>query len=186
MPPHAAETAVSVINVPAQGESTVVLEKDGLVVRAFAVDHRPVEPAFGYRFEFGGRSVVISGDTGPSDSLIANARGADLLVHEALAAHMIERVRDIAAQRKQSRPAKMMSDIIDYHTTPAQAADIARKAGVRMLALTHVVPPPQNALVKRIFLQGVDQSGIQFVLGDDGTHFALPPGSQEIKVGSLE
>jgi ribonuclease Z len=186
MPAHAADTAVSTINVPRPGESTVVFERNGLVVRAFAVDHRPVEPAFGYRFEFGGRSVVISGDTGPSDSLVANAKGADLLVHEALAAHMVERVRDIAAQRQQPRLAKMMSDIVDYHTTPAQAADIARQAGVRMLALTHLVPPPQNALVKRIFLEGVDQSGIQFVLGDDGSHFVLPPQSQEIDVESLK
>ena len=186
MPHQAAETAALPINVPPPGQSAVVLEKNGLVVRAFAVDHRPVEPAFGYRFEFAGRSVVISGDTGPSDSLVANAKGADLLVHEALATHMIDRVRHIAEQRNQQRLAKMMGDIINYHTTPAQAADIARKAGVHMLALTHLVPPPQNALVKRIFLEGVDQSGIQFALGDDGTHFVLPPQSQEIEVESLK
>jgi ribonuclease Z len=186
MPATGAASVAATIQVPAAGESVTVLDANGLVIRAFSVDHRPVEPAFGYRFELGGRSVVVSGDTGLSESLIANAKGADLLVHEALAAHMIERVRDIALGRGQQRLAKMMGDIIDYHATPAEAADIARRAGVRMLALTHLVPPPQNALVKRLFLQGSDASGIELVLGADGTHFVLPAGNQEIEIENLD
>jgi ribonuclease Z len=186
MPPLAADTVAATVNVPAPGEAVVVFEANGLRVKAFAVDHRPVEPAVGYRFDYAGRSVVVSGDTAPSESLIANAKGADLLVHEALAAHMIERVRGIAERRGQQRWAKLMGDIIDYHTTPAQAADVARKAEVRMLALTHLVPAPPNAIVKRLFLQGVDESGIELVLGADGMHFVLPPQSREIEIESID
>jgi ribonuclease Z len=182
MPPGATETAAVTVAVPRDGESSVVFEANGLRVRAFSVDHRPVDPAFGYRFEYGGRSVVISGDTGPSESLIANARSADLLIHEALAAHIVERVREIAQRRGEQRWAKLMGDVIDYHATPAQAADVARKAGVRMLALTHLVPPPQNALVRRLFLEEVDDRGLELVTGADGTHFVLPPGSDAIAV----
>src|SRR3569832_1619872 len=60
-------------------EGTVILEQDGLVVRAFNVDHAPIKPAVGYRFDYKGRSAVVSGDTKPSQSLVAAAKGADVL-----------------------------------------------------------------------------------------------------------
>src|SRR5262249_12760467 len=67
------------------GDATRVLDEDGVVVTAFAVAHDPVKPAFGYRFDYRGRSVVVSGDTRPSPNLVVQARGADVLVHEAQA-----------------------------------------------------------------------------------------------------
>src|SRR6185503_10104966 len=61
-----------------------IVYDDGKVkVTAFLVDHRPVEPAFGFRFDSGGKSIVISGDTKPSENLIKFAKGADVLIHEA-------------------------------------------------------------------------------------------------------
>lgn len=59
----------------------VVYEKDGVKITAFEVDHKPTKPAFGYRIDYGGRSVVLSGDTGFSENLIQYAQGVDLLVH---------------------------------------------------------------------------------------------------------
>ena len=56
----------------------VVLERNGVRVTAFAVDHAPVAPAYGYRIDVAGRSVVFSGDTRYSDAVIAAARGADV------------------------------------------------------------------------------------------------------------
>ncbi|HEY7292516.1 MAG TPA: MBL fold metallo-hydrolase [Vicinamibacterales bacterium] len=60
----------------------VVYESNGVKVTAFLVDHGPVAPAFGYRLDFDGRSVVLSGDTRPSENLIKFAQGADVLIHE--------------------------------------------------------------------------------------------------------
>src|SRR5690349_16040112 len=60
----------------------VVYEASGVKVTAFLVDHGPVKPALGYRVDYGGHSVVFSGDTKPTDNLVQFARGADVLVHE--------------------------------------------------------------------------------------------------------
>src|SRR5882724_1508267 len=101
-------------------DSTVVLEEGGLRIRAFAVDHRPVVPAYGYRFDYRGRSVVVSGDTAKSTGLIAAAHGADVLVHEAQANHLVAMIGEAAATIGRERIAKIMHDIPSYHTTPVQ------------------------------------------------------------------
>lgn len=108
----------------------VIYEDGGLRVTAFNVDHRPVEPAFGYRFDYGGRAIVISGDTRPSDNLIAHAKGADVLVHEAyLTEYFSNTDTPEAAARLRA-----------YHTTAEQAGQVAEKAGVKLLVLTHLIP----------------------------------------------
>jgi ribonuclease Z len=185
MPPDARPLRAQPVAVPRNG-SALVLEEGDLRVQAFAVNHAPVEPAYGYRVDFAGRSVVISGDTAPSPELEAQARGADLLVHEALAAHIIGAAERASAAAGLARRARIAHDIPGYHTTPAQAAEIAGRAGVRVLALTHLVPPPDNRLLRRLFLRGADAGGAELVLGEDGMHFTLPPGSQEIRREQLD
>jgi ribonuclease Z len=59
----------------------LILERDGVTVRAFEVDHSPVTPAFGFRIDYAGRSVVVSGDTRASENLVRHAQGVDLLIH---------------------------------------------------------------------------------------------------------
>ena len=70
----------------------VVLEDENVRVRAALVDHPPVVPSFGYRFDAPDRSIVISGDTKPSENLIELARGADVLVHDAFFPEAIDRL----------------------------------------------------------------------------------------------
>ena len=98
------------IALPPEGstDAVVVLEQDGLRITAFRVDHAPVSPAVGYRFDWRGRSVVVSGDTRKSASLVANARGADLLVHEALQPALTERAvgRRAPARARAGREAR--------------------------------------------------------------------------------
>ena len=60
----------------------VVYERGGVKITAFEVDHAPIKPAFGFRIDYGGRSVVLSGDTRLSENLIRHAQAVDLLVHE--------------------------------------------------------------------------------------------------------
>jgi ribonuclease Z len=187
MPPEAARALARVIEPPGPGEAALVFEADGLRILAFAVDHAPVEPAYGYRIELGGRAVVLSGDTRKSANLVRHARGADLLVHESLGARLIEPVTGYAERHGLARWAKLSADVVDYHTTPVEAAEVAREAGVRVLALTHVVPPLPNAFARRAFLRGVAEAWDgEVVLGADGLHFTLAPGTPAVGMGHLD
>jgi ribonuclease Z len=164
-----------------------VLDEDGVVVTAFAVAHDPVKPAFGYRFDYGGRSVVISGDTRPSANLVAQARGADVLVHEAQANAIVHTMQEAARAAGESRIAKILGDIPSYHTSPADAAREAVTAGVQLLVFTHLTPPPDNFLLARIFERDVDRVPPRgLVLGEDGTLIVLPTASDVVEVTRLD
>jgi ribonuclease Z len=170
------------------GDDLVTVFEDGeLRVAAFRVDHDPIDPAYGYRFDYKGRSVVVSGDTSKSANLTRHAKGADLLVHEALAAHMLEAVRPVLVEAGYDRRAKIVLDVQNYHTTPVEAAETAAEAGVDMLVLTHLVPAPPNAVAESLFLRGVsDAWDGEVVLGEDGMHFTLPAGGDAIERSLVE
>jgi ribonuclease Z len=154
----------------------VVFDRDGLRITMFRVDHDPVRPAVGYRFDFGGRSVVVSGDTKKSASVAAHAKGADLLIHEALAGEFTARVVEAAKRLGMTRLAKLASDIPGYHTTPREAGEVAEEAGVTRLVLTHLVPPPSNFIARRAFTNGASEAFEgEVTLGEDGMRFALAP-----------
>lgn len=172
--------------MPANGETALVVDRDGLTIRAFRVDHAPVEPAVGYRFDYGGRSVVISGDTTKSANLQAMAQGVDLLVHEALSPQLVGALTEAATAAGRPNLAKITRDIVDYHTSPVEAAEIARDAGVDHLLFHHIVPPLLVAPMVGIFLDGVDvvYEG-PVTLGDDGTLISLESGSDAIEVQDL-
>ena len=174
--------------VVAEGDATTrVLDEGGVVVTAFAVAHDPVKPALGYRFEYGGRSVVISGDTAPTPNLVAHARGADVLVHEAQANGLVHVMEGAARAAGETRVAKILADIPSYHTDPADAAREAVEAGVRLLVLTHFTPPPDNPVLKRIFRRDVTEVPPKgLVLGDDGTLVVLPTGSDAVTVSRVD
>ena len=108
----------------------VVFDDGNVKVTAFAVDHRPVEHAFGYRFESGGRTVVLSGDTRPTENLVRYAKGADVLVLEAYLPEHFLRVDtpEVAAR------------LMRYHTSAEEAGELAQRAGVKKLVLTHLIP----------------------------------------------
>jgi ribonuclease Z len=95
-------------------------------VTAFLVDHHPVEPAFGYRFDAGKHSIVITGDTRPTPNLIRYAQGADILVHEAYVGG--------------SSGSSTRWSIHDYHSSAREAGEDAEKAKVKILVLTHLIP----------------------------------------------
>jgi len=186
MPPGSGVLAARTVTLPGPDEVAVVFEGDGLRVTAFRVDHTPIEPAYGYRFDYAGRSVVVSGDTKPLPNLVRQAKGASVLILEALAGHMIERVSKGAAAAGNARLAKLSGDILDYHTTPAQAVEMARDAGVEALVMTHLVPAPRNRMMEWMFLRGTD--GIwdgEVILAKDGMHIGLPANSTELVIDEL-
>jgi ribonuclease Z len=184
MPPGGGSAAAHPVALPVPGEAIVVFERDGLRVSMFAVDHEPVAPAVGYRFDYRGRSVVVSGDTAKSESLAANAQAIDLLVHEALAAPLLSLASRVAGEAGATRMSKITADVVDYHATPAQAKEIAVEIGAGLLVLTHNVPPLRNAVINRLYVQGLDMDDV--VIGDDGMHFRLPAGSDEIEQHELD
>lgn len=170
----------------ANGEGTVIVDAGGLVVKVFAVDHTPVEPAVGYRFDYKGRSVVISGDTDKSNNLELNAKGADLLVHEVLLKDVIGTVSDEMGKVELPRIQKIMGDILDYHTSPSEAVESARTAGVDRIVFTHMVPRVPGPLTKWLFTRNIDDGNeVDVVLGEDGMHFRLPAGSDAIEQENL-
>jgi len=172
---------------PCAGGSATVLVENGLKVTAFTVDHRPVAPAYGYRFDYKGRSVVISGDTVKCANLVAQAAGADVLIHEGQAAHLVELIQDEAERIGNARVAKIMSDVRRYHTTPVDAASEANQAGVQLLVLSHIGPPTPNLLARIAFMRGVAEVRPHGVaLGYDGMLLTLPADSKDIETSTVE
>ena len=131
--------AGATINVHEVKEGAVYRDDD-VTVTAFEVDHRPVAPAFGYRFNSGGKVIVISGDTAPSDNLVKFAKGADILVHEVYSAGAFSKYDNPQVAARLSR----------YHTDAEQVGKIATEAGVKMLVLTHIIRPEDSDKIREL------------------------------------
>jgi ribonuclease Z len=183
VPSSGAGFAARPFDAPPLGESLVLFEQDGVRISAFRVEHEPVSPAVGYRFDYGGRSLVVSGDTSRSESLLAAAKGVDLIVHEALSPKLVGVMHDAATETGQDALAKITHDILDYHASPVEAAEIAEAAGADHLLFYHVVPPLPLPGLASVWLEGVsDVYSGDVTLGVDGTILSLPSGGDEIEV----
>jgi ribonuclease Z len=106
----------------------VVFDRNGVKVTAFTVDHGPAKPAVGYRIEFNGRSVLISGDTRLNQNVIKYGAGVDLLLHEVLAVNpaVLQKVPKLMA-------------IFNLHTSPAQCGEVFAQDKPKLAAFTHIV-----------------------------------------------
>jgi ribonuclease Z len=185
MPPSGQGGVAMPFAVAQGGPSAVIVDSPDLKITAFAVDHAPVAPAVGYKFVYKGRSVVISGDTKPSPRVALEAKGADLLVHEALAPNLVAIQHDAALKAGRTNLAKVFADIPGYHTTPHDAAAIAQTAGVRMLLLDHIVPGLPIAALEVPFVgdaRSVFKGPLQ--VGHDGDMVSLPANSTAIETSS--
>lgn len=160
----------------------ILIDEPDLTVSAFAVHHTPVEPAVGYTIRYKDRSVVISGDTAPAFSVQSAAQGVDVLVHEALSPPLVHAMAAVAEAAGRTNLAKIFRDIPTYHSTPEQAAQIAKSAGVRYLLLTHIVPPLPLPGLRQIFLgNSADIFSGVIKIGIDGDFVSLPVGAKAIK-----
>jgi ribonuclease Z len=123
-------------NFPAEGikvvshdiKEGVVFDDKGVKVTAFLVDHGLVKPAFGYRVDYRGHSVALSGDTRFSENLIRFAQGVDVLVHEAT---------DPDGVRERGGDSKVQERIIAHHTTPEQAGTLFTRVKPRLAVYSH-------------------------------------------------
>lgn len=186
MPPAAAPLVAKPFALPDRasppGTLVKVLEHKGLTVSAFEVDHSPASPAVGYRFDYRGRSVVISGDTRKVPAVAAAARGADVLIHDAMSQSLRKIMVDAARDAGVARVAKLFEDIGDYHASAIEAAESANEAGARLLVYTHFVPPLARPQLARVYFEGVDaiRAKSSWVVGFDGLRIDLPLNSTDI------
>jgi len=141
------------VGVPAEGTDIhatdvspgVIYEQDGLKVTAFEVDHMPIDietrellglwgQTFGFRFDYGGRSLVLSGDTRVSENLIQHSQGVDVLVHESQ-----------YPSPEATEEAKLANVSLSVHTEPKDAATVFERTKPRMAVYSHLIPPDVTA-----------------------------------------
>lgn len=139
----------------------LVMQDGNVRVTAALVDHPPLNPSFAYRFDCPDRSIVISGDTRPSDGLVALAKGADILVHEVMYLPALE-----ALIASEPNATTLRKHLLASHTSAADVGKVATRAGVKTLVLSHFVP-----------------GGFPFITDDQWRDAVRPHFSGEIIVG---
>jgi ribonuclease Z len=159
----------------------IVWQDDEIKVRSFLVEHAPIEPAVGYRIDYQGRSVVISGDSNATDELFDVAKGADLLLHDALSRALLDPMIEAAERNNVPVMPTIMRDVIAYHADTRSLPDRAKAAGIQQLAYYHLVPVPPNRLAEKMFLRDMPAD---VILVKDLQTFDLPPNSREIVINT--
>ncbi|MEQ1498008.1 MAG: MBL fold metallo-hydrolase [Novosphingobium sp.] len=166
-------------------DSQVVYDKEGVRITVIRVNHAPISPAYGYRIDYKGRSIAISGDTVYAPALVAAATGSDVLFHEALNKAMVAALGAKLGERGQANNAQIMQDIQNYHASPEDAARTAREAGVSTLVLYHLVPPLPSKLIEPMFLgKAPSIFGGKLMVGKDGMIVSLPAGGKAVNITS--
>jgi len=153
-------------------------------VIAFNVDHPPVVPAVGFRVNYKGRSVLITGDTIYSDSLIQHAMGADLMVSDALNHKMSQMFAD-AGEDLDNNLSSVTEDIQESHIRPEEAALVAKEAGVSTLLITHVLPPVPDLFINPFLKDARAVFPGEVRMANDGTMAKLPVNSDEIIITEM-
>ena len=160
----------------AKDDGHVVYADDGVVVTAFKVVHDPIHPALGFRVDYNGKSVVISGDTSETPNLHKFSKGADVLVSEVMNMKVEEQMEKIHRALGHEARGKIFHDIRNYHLSTDQVGKVAADAGVKTLILTHLIPATDDDdYMNRVFRDEVAKhyKG-EIILGKDGTEFVLP------------
>jgi ribonuclease Z len=157
----------------------VIVDQDGLRITAFEVSHPPIEPAFGYRLDYGDRSVVISGDSLVTDKIVEISNGADVVLHDAMSLQLVRGAAGMARTTGNTRLATVLQDIQDYHATTDDLNRLSSEAEIGQLALYHLVPAPRNAMALRAFSNDIPEGAL---LTEDGMVISLPAGSEEIGI----
>ena len=138
---------VPLVHVHELSQGGPVMQDERVRVTAALVDHPPVVPAFAFRFDCPDRSLVFSGDTNKSDNLVQFAKGADLLVHEALWVPAVDRL-----VARVPNAVTLKKHIIDSHTSVEDAGRVAAAAGVKTLVLSHLVPADDPAITEQMWI----------------------------------
>lgn len=172
---------------PKKDRSALVYDDGTLRITALEVDHAPIEPSYAYRFDYKGRSAVITGDLKYHPPLVSGAANADVLVSEAISRSMTQSLEHAAHSVGRDRTEAIMHDVQDYHISPEEAATIANDANVKLLVYYHLLPAPDGFLPRQLFARGVNEvrrGG--WTIADDGSLYTLPLDSKEVRIGRID
>ena len=158
-----ANTKISATEFATDG---VIFDRNGVKITAFAVDHGElIKPAYGYRVDYAGKSVLLSGDTKYDENLIRYGAGADLVIHEVGEAP--DGMKDLP----------FIKDIMAHHTTAEECGRVFAKIAPKLAVYTHLVllsgpkfPPISHAELEARTRK--TYSG-PLVIGDDLTRFVV-------------
>jgi ribonuclease Z len=176
MPPEWVDSQPIEFTPPQDDSAVVVYERDGVTVRAFRVSHPPIEPAVGYRIEYAGLVIVLSGDTVRTNSLLEQSRNADLLVAEAMNKAVVETMEKVFREIGDTDRATIFYDIREYHMDVSDVGALAQEANVKRLALNHLAPKPQGRQQANLFFRDPVSklySG-ELLVGEDGMRIVIP------------
>ena len=151
------------VRVHELNQGGVVMEDENVKVTATLVHHPPMIPSFAYRFDGADRSIVISGDTTPSDNLVQLAQGADVLVHEALYPPAVDRLVGGVPNASD-----LKRSIMSHHTSAEEAGRVASAARVKTLVLSHLIPADDPAVTDQMWIDAARlHFGGRIVVGKD-------------------
>lgn len=159
----------------------VIFNDAGLKITAYVAEHPPIHPAVGYRFDYRGRSVVISGDSNVTDKTLEIVEGADILLHDALSVATTGSLSRALGAAGQARQSKIVKDVMDYHASTDSLIQLGEGSNVKLVAFYHLVPVPPTSLLKNVFLRGAPDN---FLLTEDLMWFELPADSEDIVVNA--
>lgn len=167
-------SSVTILDPGAEGR--VVYEEDGVRVLAYAVDHSPVATALGYRVEFAGKAVAVSGDTIDTPGLRALAANADVFVSEVMNKSVVDEGECAFGRVPDPRLEKIFRDIRTYHIDLPELAALANDADVGTLVLTHLVPSVDNPVQVDLFFRQPAAAlyNGNLVVAEDGTEVVVP------------
>ena len=173
VPPEAGVPISKTITIQDSNERELCFDRNGLKIYAFEVDHSPVNPAVGYRIEYQGVIVAITGDTIKTENLVKHCNNADILFSEAISFDLLNNMVALV-EKINPRTAKILTDIQTYHMNPVSAAKLAKEAHVKKLVFVHITPPLLNKNVEDIYLNGVaDVFDGEVILGEDRMKFSI-------------
>ncbi|HIG41244.1 MAG: MBL fold metallo-hydrolase [bacterium] len=155
----------------------VIVDTGELKITAFAVDHRPVTPAVGYRIDYKGRSAVVTGDTIVSTELEKMVVNLDLLLSDTLSLPVMEILSAAARESGRDRNAKILKDVTAYHAHKINVVKLSKKAGVQLTGLYHLVPPPRNFIIEKFYQRDLPGN---IILTEDNMWFTLRVGETGI------
>ena len=166
--------------------SPILIDDGDLKITAYSVSHDPVDPALGYRIDYKGRSISISGDTIYDKNLVNNSKNVDVLFHESMSLDLVNLINKNAQRIGNTMAAKVTIDIQDYHTPVLEVVQAAKEANVGHLVFYHHLPAPRNQLMENVMYRGVDKIMQNWTASHDGTMVVLPLDSDDIIVTSVD